>query len=340
MANKYSGEKCIVCGEVFDDGQDIVVCPDCGTPYHRDCWDQNGECINTSLHESGEEWKPAPKIAFTPQASGEPIRCIRCGTENEAGRRFCGECGLPLTLSSNDPRFVNNGDMYNSDSFNTSHNNGNTDFTPFGMGGAGGFTSPMPNMIKFTPQSDMDGIKLGDMITYIGNRSLGMIANFVRFAKTGQRLSFNLAALLFPHVYFFYRKMYKTGIFFLLLLFLFNVPALIYGGQTGTITGSVLFTTPIDLKGDSFMTILQACTVLDLMTRIFASSYANYWYYKKTREDITGIRSADPEPETDEEAVKMIRVKGGTSWPGVAAAFIADLLLELSLLLSMALIYP
>ena len=44
MAN-YTG-KCFSCGEVFKDGDDIVVCPECGTPYHRECYLKEGKCIN------------------------------------------------------------------------------------------------------------------------------------------------------------------------------------------------------------------------------------------------------------------------------------------------------
>ena len=29
----YTGKKCIVCGGVFSENDDIVVCPECGTPY-------------------------------------------------------------------------------------------------------------------------------------------------------------------------------------------------------------------------------------------------------------------------------------------------------------------
>ena len=66
MSDKYTGEKCIVCGELFADGDDIVVCPDCGTPCHRSCWEKSGECTNTALHESGESWKPTAKVSYTP----------------------------------------------------------------------------------------------------------------------------------------------------------------------------------------------------------------------------------------------------------------------------------
>ena len=53
----HTGEKCIVCGQVFTDADDVVVCPECGTPYHRACWQKNGACINLPLHESGKSWE-------------------------------------------------------------------------------------------------------------------------------------------------------------------------------------------------------------------------------------------------------------------------------------------
>ncbi|MBQ3919840.1 MAG: hypothetical protein II695_09210, partial [Oscillospiraceae bacterium] len=32
----YTGHKCMVCGKVFTDDDDVVVCVECGTPYHRE----------------------------------------------------------------------------------------------------------------------------------------------------------------------------------------------------------------------------------------------------------------------------------------------------------------
>ncbi|MBR1725011.1 MAG: hypothetical protein IJ723_08375, partial [Ruminococcus sp.] len=58
MLDKYIGEKCIVCGEAFAEHDDIVVCPDCGTPYHRACWQEKGSCINDELHSSQQTWQP------------------------------------------------------------------------------------------------------------------------------------------------------------------------------------------------------------------------------------------------------------------------------------------
>ena len=30
---RYTGETCPVCNQVFQEDDDIVVCPDCGTPH-------------------------------------------------------------------------------------------------------------------------------------------------------------------------------------------------------------------------------------------------------------------------------------------------------------------
>ncbi|NLA72445.1 MAG: hypothetical protein GX848_01245 [Clostridiales bacterium] len=55
---RYSGEKCPVCKTDFIDESDIVVCPICGTPHHRDCWNELGNCFNKELHESGFIYMP------------------------------------------------------------------------------------------------------------------------------------------------------------------------------------------------------------------------------------------------------------------------------------------
>lgn len=34
----YKNEKCPVCNQEFKDGDDIVTCPVCGTPHHRECY--------------------------------------------------------------------------------------------------------------------------------------------------------------------------------------------------------------------------------------------------------------------------------------------------------------
>ena len=65
----------------FNDSDDIVVCPECGTPYHRDCYKQVGECINTELHDNGISWsqkkRDEEKTAY--EAKEIDKVCPRCG---------------------------------------------------------------------------------------------------------------------------------------------------------------------------------------------------------------------------------------------------------------------
>lgn len=59
---KYTGEKCSACGEVFTDNDDVVVCPECGTPQHRECYRMNGECVNQVRH-GDFRWKSTVNAA-------------------------------------------------------------------------------------------------------------------------------------------------------------------------------------------------------------------------------------------------------------------------------------
>ena len=54
---KYYGCPCEGCGKPLTLQDDIVVCPDCGAPYHRTCYEKMGLCIHAPAHGAGYEWK-------------------------------------------------------------------------------------------------------------------------------------------------------------------------------------------------------------------------------------------------------------------------------------------
>lgn len=56
MHEQFKNEKCAACGMKFFDDEDIVVCPECGAPYHRECWNRIGDCVHSAEHGS-YEWK-------------------------------------------------------------------------------------------------------------------------------------------------------------------------------------------------------------------------------------------------------------------------------------------
>ena len=85
----YTGCECKSCGKKFTSEDDIVVCPECGTPYHRECWKKEGKCINTELHESHQSWKEANTAQ-----SDAPV-CKKCGNRLREDQLFCDKCGVP-----------------------------------------------------------------------------------------------------------------------------------------------------------------------------------------------------------------------------------------------------
>ena len=78
---RYLNQKCPVCGKEFTGEDDIVVCPLCGTPHHRDCYKKNGECGNFDKHNEGFRWAPeavnVPPVEPTseqlPETSQNPV---------------------------------------------------------------------------------------------------------------------------------------------------------------------------------------------------------------------------------------------------------------------------
>ena len=55
---KFENQSCPVCEKVFTENDTIVVCPECGTPHHKECYFSLGECKNKALHSNDFSYKP------------------------------------------------------------------------------------------------------------------------------------------------------------------------------------------------------------------------------------------------------------------------------------------
>ena len=51
----YVGLDCPACHRPFIEEDDIVVCPVCGAPHHRDCWNRLGHCACEESHGTDHE---------------------------------------------------------------------------------------------------------------------------------------------------------------------------------------------------------------------------------------------------------------------------------------------
>ena len=109
---KYNGLPCPVCGRIMTDDDDIVVCPECATPQHRECWMKTGHCINEDKHSSGYVWaapeaQPGAEQSAPPaEEAGAPANvkiCHVCGSENPPEALHCGNCGALFDGGQRDP---------------------------------------------------------------------------------------------------------------------------------------------------------------------------------------------------------------------------------------------
>jgi hypothetical protein len=68
--NRYEGLTCPVCHQKLFEEDDIAVCPICGCPHHRDCYNSEGHCHFEQAHGTPEQWQP-PKAE---EPKSEPKR--------------------------------------------------------------------------------------------------------------------------------------------------------------------------------------------------------------------------------------------------------------------------
>ena len=54
--SRFTNKLCPVCEKRFGEKDDIVVCPECGTPHHRECYAKNNSCGLVTYHVEGFEW--------------------------------------------------------------------------------------------------------------------------------------------------------------------------------------------------------------------------------------------------------------------------------------------
>ena len=187
----YEGCSCPVCKKPFLPSDDIVVCPECGAPYHRACYQLKGACVFEEMHGPGFEWKrpaSAPKLG----------KCPNCGASYTGDLIFCEQCGAPL--HTEEPR-------------------------PAPGSALPGMQGPVPLGAAEEMKGEIDGIPVADWASYIGPSAPYYLYQFKRMDVTGHKVGFVFSAAFIAPIYFLYRKMWGLGILAGALNLLLNLPA-------------------------------------------------------------------------------------------------------------------
>lgn len=209
----YTGIKCPVCGNAFTENDDVVVCPECGAPYHRHCYNEKGECIFQELHEKGETWQQPVEVPHTVNVSAEikDKECPNCGVLNAHSAIFCSQCGSRLEV---EPQV----DANNPYSHTVNNNNSQPPkgFTGF-YGAPMSFEFDMMGGVN--PAENMtEDITFGEASKLVQHNTPYYMRVFRKLSFL-DRSKFNFSAFVCSGGWFLYRKMYKPGIITSIIMF-------------------------------------------------------------------------------------------------------------------------
>ena len=335
----YENLPCPACGAHFHEGDDIVVCPLCGTPQHRACWAENGNCVNNERHGEGFRWARAEKsdpvnddtLVFTlpPEALTPQTKiCSVCGSENPADISHCGHCGASLDSESEEATTVC---IYcgSENARENSHcKNCGAPLTPYVRA-------------RQNPYIAATGLDENEII---GHHTAGVLAMYVRNsagkylrkfkAIEEGKVSFNWAAFFFGYIWMFSRKVYKYGLIVILLL---ATAVLVASAMPGTQRANEIIApfaeqyyngnfnaaefaavAPEFYNAMKIPSLIMGLTLLAL--NLFCGFAGDRLYYKKVRTDLDEF--ANTVPDRDLQAM-LIRRRGGMSvLSGICGYFI------------------
>ncbi|MCD8027038.1 MAG: hypothetical protein LUF33_09015 [Clostridiales bacterium] len=302
---EFTNYKCPVCDKQFVSGDDIVVCPECGAPHHRECYDKNGHCFYEEKHSENfsfeniySENTESDKKSSDDSAESNTVVCPYCKADSPKDAFYCEKCGFPL----NEQDRKNQGNAQNSSQ--------NQNVPPYG---APFGANPQQFNMAFDPMAGFkndepigDNVTAGEMSKFIGKSTpyfLRIFGNIKRFNKS----RYNFAAFFFSGIYFMYRKMIGLGIIFSILLIGLTVGETFiqYTSQFQSVYNEVLNMSTQELYSltnssallDTFTTreilILYLPSLLSLLKfvmMIVCGCIANRSYYKHCFKKINQIK--------------------------------------------------
>lgn len=266
----FTGVKCPVCGVAFKEDDDIVVCPQCGAPYHRDCYNQEGRCVFPELHESGKDWAPPPPPKPPVSAEIKDRECPACGCLNAHSAMFCNHCGASLLGGQAQP--------------GGSPAQGRTQpppYTPYGApprqnqypGQAPQSQYPGVPSFVFDPMGGVNpadvldaGVSYGDASKLVKQNTTYYMPVF-RYMKQTGRNKFSFSAFLFSGAWMLYRKQYKYGAIItglMLAVYLLYLSASIFIATPALM--SVMEQAGMDVTGSFAPTSEQMIVISQLLT--------------------------------------------------------------------------
>lgn len=316
MAN-YEGENCSKCGKPFQAGDDIVVCPDCGAPYHRACAKELKQCVYFDRHGTADAYKSKEQrdreraeaeaeTARRVDGRGE-LRCSRCGTLNSADGLFCEVCGTPLKKQIDGQQAQNQRDeeLHRQTSFF-----GPGAGVPFNTIPYNPYTTPFGGL---NPDEEIDNVPVKDLAIFLGQNSHYFLPRFKQMKERNSN-TWNWSAFLLVHYYLFYRKLTWLGILMFALSAAMSIPALCsyYDAMLHAFSPN----SAAVFNEQTLFMLSAAANFINIGIRFFLGMFANRLYMNFVFRKIRRLR----EEYRDSPEYHSMLVKYGSVSAGLAIA--------------------
>lgn len=229
----YQYDKCPVCSSLFKEGDDIVTCPHCGTPHHRNCYAEKGRCANAALHNHGFIYKRKSAEDIYENSGENAVMDEDNKNQDEIPSALSAANHLNSEIPGEEKTNVIDSSLLQQLRQNFSRD----------------------SAFVYKKDEKLDDVYLSDVITAVG-------VNFPKFVpkfRKNRTISWNWSAFFFGPYYLFFRKMYKQGAAFLALDFI------------GRLIVSMLFATELNAFFNAAMAADTKLSNIQYMKLIFDS---------------------------------------------------------------------
>lgn len=311
---------CPLCKQAFKDTDDVVVCPDCGTPHHRECWLENGECLRADKH-----------------GLNEPIEVEFKDVEAEKNTE---------NTENNAQSIAYIGDTNNN--FDPENNE---------MEPPQKIVQDIMDKLEKGEQQEVliDNQKLSHFAAAIGKNQDYYLPRFMLFEKIKKPLAWNIGGCFFPLAWALYRKMYKlAALIFALYIAVFAISSyplvanedyikasqdcmqedpqymvniLMYDTGSGdvTLTANQVKLYEIMKTTEIPMLAIVIIYIITLGIRIGTGFFGTYLYFKKLSRNITKAKEKASVLNMSEDSLKMLLFKKYGTLPIIICAIVGFL---------------
>lgn len=287
MSLNIEDKQCQLCNAYLFEDDDVVFCPECGAPHHRECYNSLGHCALEHLHGTDQQYSVS-KIPEPENLEGEEktsndsettVKCKMCESEFEADLSRCPECGSP-------------------------------NFSKMGGGYAVfDFLGGVP------ADTDLgDGVTADEAKKFVFANSYRYIPKFFDM-RLGKKASWNWVAFLLPGPWMLSRKMYGLGILFSVInlvgsLFTAILQSVIASNVETGVSEEIIRFFLEDFSFSKYGSALILAIIgifITLAIHLVSGIFGDYFYRNHT---ISGVKEIKEDEEHDED---VWRKKGGVS---------------------------